>query len=207
MSEPRTTNAVNALIHFYRAEVGRVTSYLVRLDTTTNWAITTTVLVTTFAIGNPEIPHAALLFAMFFDYIFLHIEARRFRYYLAIRERVILMEENFLRETLRGETDPQWESELLRLLSTQKPPISYAGALGWRLRRTYLWIYGAILIIWVVKLHISAGIEAKATWNLIAAAGVGSIPGLAVWIGVGAVYLFLIGLAIGASVRHPIGGD
>src|SRR5690348_2445656 len=93
--EPRKAElapgALNALVHFYRAEVGRMTSYRQRLDTTTNWAITSSALVTTFSLGNASIPHAAFLFLMFVDAFFLVVEARRFRVYEAARYRVLLL--------------------------------------------------------------------------------------------------------------------
>src|SRR5262249_1539290 len=63
--------ALQALIHLYRAEVGRMVTYRQRLDTTTNWAITLSALVTTFSIGNPLIPHAAFLFLMLVNVFFL----------------------------------------------------------------------------------------------------------------------------------------
>jgi uncharacterized membrane protein len=94
-AEPRSTNAINALIHLYRAEVGRMTTYRQRLDTTTNWAITSSALVGTFAIGNPLIPHAAFLFLMLVDVFFLWVEARRFTVYEAARYRVLLLEHYF----------------------------------------------------------------------------------------------------------------
>src|SRR5918998_3353552 len=94
-SEPRSTNSVNALIHLYRAEVGRMTTYRQRLDTTTNWAITSSALVTTFAIGNPLIPHTAFIFLMIIDVFFLLVEARRFRVYEAARYRVLVLEHYF----------------------------------------------------------------------------------------------------------------
>src|SRR5437762_1527330 len=77
--------ALNAIVHLYRAEVGRMTAYRQRLDTTTNWAITSSALVTTFSLGNPTIPHAAFLFLMFVNGFFLIVEARRFRVYEAGR--------------------------------------------------------------------------------------------------------------------------
>src|SRR5438477_5310438 len=79
--------ALNAIVHLYRAEVGRMTAYRQRLDTTTNWAITSSALVTTFSLGNPTIPHAAFLFLMFVNGFFLIVEARRFRVYEAARYR------------------------------------------------------------------------------------------------------------------------
>ena len=94
-STSRSVNAVNALIHLYRAEMGRLTTYRVRLDTTTSWAITSSALITTFALGNPQIPHLAFLFLMFVNFFFLHLEARRFRAYEASRHRVHLLERFF----------------------------------------------------------------------------------------------------------------
>src|SRR5919198_2738901 len=73
----RSSTVINALVHLYRAEVGRLTTYRVRLDTTTNWTITTSVLVTTFSFTNEQVPHIALLFLMSFSFFFLQLEARR----------------------------------------------------------------------------------------------------------------------------------
>ena len=77
------------MIHLYRAEVGRMVTYRQRLDTTTNWAITSSALVTTFSLGNATIPHAAFLFLMFVNAFFLVVEARRFRVYEAAPQRDI----------------------------------------------------------------------------------------------------------------------
>src|SRR5919199_2433727 len=83
----RTPSAVldsgqlNALVHLYRAEVGRMVTYRQRLDTTTNWSITSSALVTTFALGNNTIPHEAFIFLMLINVFFLIVEARRFTVY------------------------------------------------------------------------------------------------------------------------------
>src|SRR4051812_47064524 len=69
-TEPLSAGAQQAVIHLYRAEVGRMVAYRQRLDTTTNWAITSSALVTTFSMGNPLIPHAAFLFLMFVNLFF-----------------------------------------------------------------------------------------------------------------------------------------
>src|SRR5436190_24244703 len=90
-----TAGALSALVHLYRAEVGRMVTYRQRLDTTTNWAITSSALVTTFSIGNPLIPHAAFLFLMFVNVFFLMVEGRRFQVYEAARYRVLLLEHYF----------------------------------------------------------------------------------------------------------------
>src|SRR4051794_1970507 len=97
---PLDAGQLNALIHLYRAEVGRMTAYRQRLDTTTNWSITSSALVTTFSLGNPTIPHAAFLFLMVINVFFLGVEARRFRVYEASRYRVLLLEHYFYPEVL-----------------------------------------------------------------------------------------------------------
>src|SRR5215212_2285673 len=73
---PLDTGQLNALIHLYRAEVGRMTTYRQRLDTTTNWSITSSALVATFSLGNAAIPHEAFLFLMVINVFFLMVEAR-----------------------------------------------------------------------------------------------------------------------------------
>src|SRR3954466_11005887 len=69
--EPLNAGALQAVIHLYRGEMGRMVTYRQRLDTTTNWAITSSALVTTFSIGNNLIPHSAFIFLMFVDVLFL----------------------------------------------------------------------------------------------------------------------------------------
>lgn len=58
---PYDSNVTNSLIHLYRGEMGRMTMYRVRLDTTTNWAIVTIAAISTFGLGNPEVPHVIFL--------------------------------------------------------------------------------------------------------------------------------------------------
>src|SRR5207237_1544481 len=116
--EPLSSSALQALIYLYRAEVGRMTSYRQRLDTTTNWAITSSALVTTFSLGNPLIPHAAFLFLMFVNLFFLIVEARRFRVYEAARFRVLLLERYFYPEVLGQPVSKSWRRQLIEALRT-----------------------------------------------------------------------------------------
>lgn len=203
---PRSANEVNALIHLYRAEMGRLTSYRARLDTTTSWAITSTALVTTFALGNHEIPHLAFLFLLFINFFFLQLEARRFRAYEASRHRVQFLESTFYPEMLGGAAPPDWPAQLVRSLQRPNLTVNRLGALAWRLRRNYGWIYGAVLLTWVGKLSIEAG----SAWDpsaLVAEAAVGALPG---WLVVAAVLLFyggLLAVAVGARRIYPQGAD
>lgn len=48
---------VNAMIHFYRGELGRIMIWRQRLDVTTTWAITSSTTVITVAYSFRDIPH------------------------------------------------------------------------------------------------------------------------------------------------------
>jgi uncharacterized membrane protein len=202
----RSGNAINALVHLYRAEVGRMTAYRQRLDTTTNWGITSSALVTTFALGNNQISHAAFLFLMFINFFFLVVEARRFRVYEAARFRVLILEHYFYPEVLGESVPPRWVDSLLDSLKTpfSYPSVGVLGAMGWRLRRNYLWIYFAVLLTWVAKLEISG---ASFGADLITDASIGKVPGLLIWIVVAVSYLALVAIGLLAQRSYPMGNE
>ncbi|MBV8714310.1 MAG: DUF2270 domain-containing protein [Chloroflexi bacterium] len=197
-------SALNALVHLYRAEVGRMTAYRQRLDTTTNWAITSSALVTTFSLGNATIPHEAFLFLMFVNGFFLLTEARRFRVYEAARYRVLLLERYFYPEVLGDGSQRAWQPALIEALRTpySYPPVQMLAAIGWRLRRNYLWIYAAVLLTWVGKLEIGGG-----SADLIAAASIGRVPGAIVWAAVVLTYAALFGIGVLAKRTYPMGSE
>jgi uncharacterized membrane protein len=198
----RASNTLNALIHLYRGELGRMTAYRARLDTSTNWAITTSALVTSFSLGSAERSHAAFLFLMFLDYFFLHLEAKRFQAFEASRYLLQLMERAFYPEVLGEDVDPRWTDRLIKVLRGPGLKVSYRGALGWRLRRNYLWIYFAILLAWLSKLD-AAGL---ANLSFVSRAGVGSVPGWLVCLGVAALYTWLVYVAASARRCYSLGG-
>ena len=199
-------NAVNALIHLYRADVGRMTTYRVRLDTTTNWALTSSALVATFALGNPEVTHLAFLFLMFLNYFFLYLEARRFRAYESSRQRVEFLERNFYGELLGHQSDQGWAEALMAKLRGPAPSVNRLGALGWRLRRNYLWIYAAVLGAWLIKLETPSGPSLDLN-AVVGRAAIGSIPGWLVCAVVAAFYLWLVTLSTAAPRNYPMGDD
>lgn len=192
-----------SLIHLYRGELGRMTAYRVRLDTTTNWAVVTTAGIVTFALGNPEVSHAVFLFAMVLTLFFLNLEARRFRIYETAHRRVRLLELGFYAEVLGGQPETGWEGALLENLQRPESPVSGLGALGWRLRRTYLWVYAALLLAWWGKLILVRSPLSGA----LAEASIGSVPGVAVAFWVGGFYLLLVAVAIVGSRRYPLEPD
>jgi len=203
--QPLDSGQLNALIHLYRAEVGRMTTYRQRLDTTTNWSITSSALVTTFSLGNTLIPHEAFLFLMVINLFFLTVEARRFKVYEAARYRVLLLEHYFYPEVLGEGTPRDWRRALLEARRTPYsfPPVGTLGAAGWRLRRNYLWIYLAVLLTWVAKLEIQGGPSA----DLFAAATIGRIPGVLVWAVVVVFYVALTAVGLLAQRSYPMGNE
>jgi uncharacterized membrane protein len=183
-------------VHLYRAEVGRMTAFRVRLDTTTNWAITSTAVVATFALGNSRLAHAALLLLMLLNYFFLHLEARRYRHYEVSRRRVQLLERGFYPEILRQDVDSRWLEELMIALRDPRPPLSQLQGMGWRLRRNYLWIYLVVLLTWLATLDLAGGPPASLQ-EFAARAALGSLPGWPVLGSVIAFYGWLLVLAFG----------
>jgi uncharacterized membrane protein len=204
VGEGLSVSALNAVVHLYRAEVGRMTAYRQRLDTTTNWAITSSTLVTTFSLGNNSIPHAAFLFLMFVNGFFLTVEARRFRVYEAARYRVLLLERYFYPDVLGEGGGRDWRTALLESLRTpfSYPPMGLLAAAGWRLRRNYVWIYGAVLITWIAKLEIGGGGA-----DLLEGAAIGRVPGPVVWAVVILAYIGLVAVAVLAKRNYPQGSE
>lgn len=198
-------NQANALIHLYRAEVGKMTAYRQRLDMTTNWSVVTTAGLASFALGDINNSHATFLFAMFMNYFFLRLEARRFRTYEIAHHRVRIMERFFYPAMLGDRVDPGWHQLLLAELAKPRSPMSRADALGWRLNRNYLWIYAAVLLAWFAKLDLA---QPKG-WILefpeaLTLADIGNFPGWLVVAGVFAFYCHLIWLALRAARTYPL---
>jgi uncharacterized membrane protein len=143
---------------------------------------------------------------MVLTYFFLHIEARRFVYYEASRHRARLLECNFFPEVLGEAVDPHWTASLVTALQQRAPRVSRMGAIGWRLRRNYLWFYGVVLLTWFSKLDI-AGEPPRDLGAFVARAAIGSIPGWLVCAVVGVFYTWLIVVAVVARRMYPMGAD
>jgi uncharacterized membrane protein len=163
-------------------------------------------VVTTFALGNPDVSHAAFLFAMALIYFFLHIESRRFRLFEWSRYRVRLLERSFYFEMLGAEAPSDWRERLLADLDRPRSPIGRLDALGWRLRRNYLWIYGALILAWAFKLDTTNG-KAESFAEVVTRATIGPMPGWLTMIVVAGFYALVLGLAVYASHDYRMEGD
>lgn len=203
-----TTNTANSLIHFYRAEVSKMTAYRQRLDMTTNWSVVTTAGLASFALGDSQNSHATFLFAMFMNYFFLRLEARRFRSYENAHHRVRILERFFYPAMLGDKVDPDWHQLLMAELAKPRSPMTRADAMGWRLNRNYLWIYSAVLLAWFAKLDMGL----PKGWKLklpdaFSLADIGNFPGWLVFTLVVLFYGYLISLAHRAAKTYPLEDD
>ncbi len=170
---------VNAMSHFYRGELGRIMIWRQRLDTTTNWAVTSSTAIITIAFSNAGVPHLIFFFNLAIVWIMLWIEARRYRFYDAFRARVRMLEAHFLvpmvmenRDLLQGE----WKKLVCEDLILPSFKIGKLEAVGRRLKRNYVFIFILIMIAWVMKIFLHATEPIDTVAAFYRALRVGHIP-------------------------------
>jgi uncharacterized membrane protein len=190
------------LAHLYRGEMARADAWRARLDTTTNWALTTTAACVSFGLGSTGANHAVFLVGIYLVINFLVIESRRYRTWDAFMRRIRLLELGLYTPLLRNEPiEPQRLRELASLLEGPRVLISFWEAIGQRAKRAYAAYLGVLLVAWVVKLlfgiHPGMGIG-----SVIAKMHVGIIPGTFV---LALVLVTYLGLAL-MMIRNLLAG-
>ena len=207
-----STEFGTAMAHYYRGEVGRMTSWRDRLDRTTNWAIAGSAAMLSVALSNTGAHHGVLLFAMGLVFLLLVIESRRYRFFHCYRSRVRLIERNYFAQIFapRADMDPaQWMIQLADDLRAPRFSISLLDAMGKRLRRNYLWLFGVLLLAWLLKVT-SKGLQppgsvetsGAAGW-LVESASIGIVPGWCVVVAITLFYLSMLWLVLRS--RHESG--
>ena len=184
---------INAMVHFYRAEMHRSQVWRMRLDTTTNWAVVTLAAMTSFAFSDPGHSHFILLLSNLMITAFLTFEARRYRYFTVYRGRVRMLEENFFIPIIRRSlVSPRedWRERVAKDLDQPKFKITFMQSVGFRLRRNYVWIFGVLLITWIVKLFIHPA-PADSMRELIGRIAIGPISPFAILFACGVFYAYL----------------
>jgi uncharacterized membrane protein len=194
---------IGALAHLYRGEVYRSTVWRTRLDSSTNWAVVTTGIALSATYSSAEASPLPLVLVGLLVSVFLLFEARRYRYFNVWRARARLLETDFYAPLLRGEgvqLDSGWTTLLAHDYVAPRYHISFARAIGRRLRRTYGWIFVIQAIAYYGKLaiHPTALSTFAELWER---AAIGPIPGTIV---VAAGVLFHGGWAAFALVTHRI---
>jgi uncharacterized membrane protein len=150
---------VNAMIHFYRGELGRIMIWRQRLDVTTTWAITSTTSIITVAFSFEEVPHIVFFFNLAFVWVLLWIEARRYRFYDAFRGRVRMLESHFLVPMISQSPNllaGEWRRLVCEDLILPSFKISKLEAVGRRLKRNYVFIIAIIMVAWTLKVFVHA---------------------------------------------------
>ena len=193
---------IGALSHLWRGEVYRSTVWRVRFDTTTNWAVVTTGIAFSASFSAANASPLPLALVGLLVVFFLLIEARRYRYFNIWRLRARALETNFFVPMLRGDatlTEASWMQRIAQDYREPRHRISYASAVGRRVRRNYGWIFAIQALAYYGKLaiHPTAMTSMADLWQR---AAIGPIPGRLVvaagvlfhgsWMVIGAVTLY-----------------
>jgi len=192
--------AINALAHFHRAEMGRMTGWRDRIDRTTNWAITVIAGMVSLSLSTPTAHHGVLIFAMVLVFLLLTIEARRYRFFDVYRARIRKLERGYFAQFFAPEAgaNADWAGGLGKDLRTPCFLISFSAAMGRRLRRNYFWMFLVLLAAWVLKISSARLVmdevvvdPSKPVPGVIQNLAFGPVPGLLVLAVVAAFYIAL----------------
>jgi uncharacterized membrane protein len=157
--ESRAFNAaeIGALAHLYRGELYRSTVWRTRLDASTNWAVVSTGLALSLTFSSESASPLPLVLVGLLVAVFLTIEARRYRFFDFWRVRAHILETQFFGPILLGhgvQTDNGWNRILHEDYVRPRLHISFADALGRRLRKNYCYIFSIQAIAYFGKLLI-----------------------------------------------------
>jgi uncharacterized membrane protein len=174
-----TAAEIGAIAHLYRGEVYRSTVWRTRLDSSTNWAVVTTGIALSATYASAEASPLPMVLVGLLVTVFLVFEARRYRYFNVWRARARLLETDFYAPMLRGEDvapSAAWTELLANDYRHPSYHISFARAIGRRLRRTYGWIFAIQAIAYYGKLAIHPG-PMTALSEVWERAAIGPVPG------------------------------
>jgi uncharacterized membrane protein len=200
---------LGAIAHLYRGEVYRSTIWRSRLDNTTNWAVVTTGIALSVVFASANASPLPLILVGLLVAVFLMFEGRRYRYFNVWRARCRLMETDIYAPLLRGEgvrMDGKWNTLLSQDYLSPEFHISYARAVGRRLRKNYAYILVVQAVAYYGKLVIHP-VPIGSMDELFQRAAVGPIPGeLVLLAGLafhgGWILLALVTYRIETAARH-----
>jgi uncharacterized membrane protein len=203
---PGTPSEVtNTLIHYYRGELGRMTSWRDRIDRTSNWAITVVAALLSVSLSTPSSHHGVLLFGMMLVTLLLMIEARRYRFFDIYRARIRQIERCYFAQILAPDAAAgnEWAGVIANSLRHPRFLLSYSEAMHRRLKRNYGWMYFILFLAWCLKISTPKlqtegvlALQAHSWSYVIDNAVLGPLPGLAVIAIVVAFYLGMLGFAL-----------
>jgi Predicted integral membrane protein len=208
-----SAEATNAMIHYYRAEMGRMNAWRSRLDLTSNWAITVVAALLSVSLSTPAAHHGLFLFAMLLVSLLLGVEARRYRFYDVYRMRVRQFERHYFGQLFGPDAEGGPEPWLMMLAQDLRHPkfrISFRRAVGRRLRRNYIWMFLILILAWMLKIaspDLQSGVHLdpqRPIGVLVEQAATGPAPG---WLVVGMVTIFYLGILYLTLTTKERGGD
>jgi len=170
---------IGALAHLYRGELYRSTVWRTRLDATTNWAVVSTGLALSLTFSDASASPLPLVLVGLLVAVFLHTEARRYRFFDFWRVRAHILETQFFGPILLGrgvQVGNGWNEVLYEDYQRPRLHIAYPDALGRRLRRNYGWIFAIQAVSYAGKLLIHPEPIASLD-QLWARATIGPVPG------------------------------
>lgn len=189
---------INAMIHLYRGELGEATAWRGRIDTTSHWAIVLSATALSFVFSDKAIErHVLIPIISLFCTFLLSMEARRYRFFDIWRSRARMIEINFYQPLLAGTKPPMpdWAERLAQDMEWPRFHMTTGEAMGRRLRRNYIGIYGILLGSWLVVL-MTHPTSTTSLHEIIARASVGSVPGEVMFLGMIVFYTGLTTLGI-----------
>ena len=193
---------LSLLPHYYRGEVGQMSTHLSRLDLTTDWAIALLTAVLALSFGSVDSPPYFLLLGMVALVMFLLFDVRRYRTYDATRSRVRLIEENVFANAFDpvGTIHRDWRKEIADDLRKPTLKVSTLEALSRRLKRVYLPLVTVLLLAWLFRITVFVSGESP-----LETAAIPGVPGFVVIVVVGVAYLGALLLALWPTSREAKG--
>jgi uncharacterized membrane protein len=197
MPNPQAAPQPTAMVHLYRGMMDRATTWRSRVDTPTNWAIVVSSTVSSFALGEEEHSHAAILLTILLCCGFWVIEARRYRYYDMWAGWVRLLETDYFAPMLAQNslaTNQYWHHLMTGDMVKPHFKITWREALGRRLWQNYLAIFYVLLCVWLLKLvlHPLERIAAPGS-RVLLDTSLGSLPGITI---ISLVIIFYVGILV-----------
>jgi uncharacterized membrane protein len=190
------------LSQLYRGELARADRAHSRLDSTTHWALATSIALAVAAWASPTTPAGTLLAGVASALWFLLLEARRYRYYDASVHRLRLLEGGYWAPALRDEAaDPDALKELALDLARPQLRLSLPSALARRVRATYGLLLLGLLGAWYAKIHLHP-VPAHRFVEELERARMGAVPGAVVFAIVAALACVLLLFYVASWLMH-----
>ena len=196
---------VAATVHIYRGLMDRSSTWRLRIDNPTNWAILTCGTSVSFSLSDETHSHAVLLLIMLFTVMFVIVEARRTRYYDLWSSWLRLLETEYIAPILQDNcvtANDTWQELIVRDLGYPHFKATFWRMVQRRMRDHYMAIYLFLLLSWLLKLllHPAAHVQCL-DQSFVCHATVGPLPGAVVMAIVGCFYLALISITA-LGYRH-----